>query len=143
MSTLRFFAIKETLNRKPLKITEKKKRSELFGQNVYSQAKTLLDSGFKFYFDGDEIKRIEKNNEQFKQTSVEEEYIDKFFSIPSRGNQKNAIRKNATEIIEYLKKAVSVNVNFNPVSIGKLLKSKGFQTKKVNGLSKYLLILNN
>ncbi|WP_034057154.1 glutamine synthetase III family protein [Lacinutrix jangbogonensis] len=49
MSTLRFFAIKETLNRKPLKITEKKKRSELFGQNVYSQAKmrqTLTTSAY-------------------------------------------------------------------------------------------------
>lgn len=39
MSTLRFFAIKETLNRKPLEVVEEKKRSDLFGQNVYNKAK--------------------------------------------------------------------------------------------------------
>ncbi len=36
MSTLRFFAIQESLNRKPLQITEEKKRSEIFGKNVFN-----------------------------------------------------------------------------------------------------------
>ncbi len=38
MSTLRFFALKETLNRKPVKIKEDIRRSELFGSNVFNQA---------------------------------------------------------------------------------------------------------
>ena len=38
MSTLRFNAIKESLKRKPLKIEEKKRRSSLFGQNVFNDA---------------------------------------------------------------------------------------------------------
>lgn len=37
MSTLRFQALKETLNRKPVKIKENKRRSELFGQNVFNE----------------------------------------------------------------------------------------------------------
>jgi len=37
MSTLRFFAIKETLNRKPVEILEGKRRSELFGENVFNK----------------------------------------------------------------------------------------------------------
>ncbi len=37
MSTLRFHAIKEILNRKPIKIKESKRRSELFGNNVFNQ----------------------------------------------------------------------------------------------------------
>ncbi|MGB1314232.1 MAG: glutamine synthetase III, partial [Bizionia paragorgiae] len=37
MSTLRFFAIKETLNRKPVEIIEGKRRSELFGENVFNK----------------------------------------------------------------------------------------------------------
>jgi len=37
MSTLRFNAIKESLKRKPLKIEEKKRRSSLFGQNVFNE----------------------------------------------------------------------------------------------------------
>ncbi len=38
MSTLRFHAIKETLNRKPLKIEEKERRSAIFGANVFNEA---------------------------------------------------------------------------------------------------------
>ncbi|TYA58211.1 glutamine synthetase III family protein [Formosa maritima] len=39
MSTLRFHAIKESLNRKPIKIEEKTRRSELFGLNVFNEDK--------------------------------------------------------------------------------------------------------
>jgi len=38
MSTLRFHAIKETLNRKPVKVKEKIRRSSLFGENVFNDA---------------------------------------------------------------------------------------------------------
>ncbi|AEH00146.1 glutamine synthetase III [Lacinutrix sp. 5H-3-7-4] len=50
MSTLRFFAIKETLNRKPVIIKDEKRRSELFGQNVYDSKKmrqTLTSDAFE------------------------------------------------------------------------------------------------
>ncbi len=38
MATLRFQALKETLNRKPVKIEETDRRSELFGKNVFNEA---------------------------------------------------------------------------------------------------------
>ncbi|MCK0123486.1 glutamine synthetase III [Gelidibacter sp. F2691] len=38
MSTLRFHAIKKTLDRKPIHIEEKERRSELFGRNVFNEA---------------------------------------------------------------------------------------------------------
>ncbi|APY09119.1 glutamine synthetase type III [Winogradskyella sp. J14-2] len=37
MSTLRFFAVKESLKREPLKIDESKRRSEVFGANVFNE----------------------------------------------------------------------------------------------------------
>lgn len=37
MATLRFQALKETLNRKPVKIDETDRRSELFGRNVFNE----------------------------------------------------------------------------------------------------------
>ncbi|APX99639.1 glutamine synthetase III family protein [Lacinutrix venerupis] len=49
MSTLRFFAIKETLNRKSVKIKEEKRRSEIFAENVYNTKKmrqTLTSDAF-------------------------------------------------------------------------------------------------
>ena len=38
MSTLRFYAIKKTLDRKPVHIEEKQRRSEIFGANVFNEA---------------------------------------------------------------------------------------------------------
>ncbi|HUH29102.1 glutamine synthetase III, partial [Gelidibacter sp.] len=38
MSTLRFHAIKKTLDRKPVHIDETKRRSEIFGDNVFNEA---------------------------------------------------------------------------------------------------------
>ena len=37
MSTLRFYAIKKSLNRKPIKIEEKERRSAIFGRNVFNE----------------------------------------------------------------------------------------------------------
>jgi len=39
MSTLRFYAIKETYNRKPVLIEEKERRSSIFGANVFNEDK--------------------------------------------------------------------------------------------------------
>ena len=50
MSTLRFFALQETLNRKPIKVKEDKRRSELFGSNVFNQStmrQSLTKDAFK------------------------------------------------------------------------------------------------
>lgn len=38
MSTLRFYAVKKSLNRKPLKVKEAKRRSEIFGANVFNES---------------------------------------------------------------------------------------------------------
>lgn len=38
MATLRFRALKETLNRKPVEVTETERRSELFGRNVFNDS---------------------------------------------------------------------------------------------------------
>jgi glutamine synthetase len=38
MSTLRFLAIQETFNRKPLKVKEPERRSSIYGKNVFNEA---------------------------------------------------------------------------------------------------------
>ncbi|AOW20370.1 glutamine synthetase III family protein [Urechidicola croceus] len=39
MSTLRFAALRKSLNRKPIKIIDENKRSEIFGENVFNKSK--------------------------------------------------------------------------------------------------------
>ncbi|WP_179374326.1 glutamine synthetase III family protein [Winogradskyella wichelsiae] len=65
MSTLRFHAVKAALRRKPLKIKEKKRRSEIFGENVFNETsmrqyltKTALNSVLEAIEKGTKIDRI-------------------------------------------------------------------------------------
>ncbi len=108
---------------------------------VYSQAKALLEQGFRHYFDKEDIKRIETNNEQYKQSSAEEEYLEKYFRLPGLGDEVEIKPMNATEIIDYIKRMATGYINFTPTGMGKLLKAKGFETRKIDGLKKYLVIL--
>ena len=109
---------------------------------LYAQALHLFNSGFKHYFDKEDIKRIELNNEKYKQTSQEEDYVNKYFSLPSNTEGEVKVFMNATEVVEYLKNQISIHVSFNVISIGKLLKAKGFETIKKNGIKKFILIKN-
>ncbi len=54
MSTLRFHAVKETLNRKPVKIKETERRSAIFGANVFNEAtmrQSLTKDAYKSVMD--------------------------------------------------------------------------------------------
>jgi len=54
MSTLRFHAVKETLNRKPVKIEENERRSSIFGTNVFNEAtmrQSLTKDAYKSVID--------------------------------------------------------------------------------------------
>ncbi len=65
MSTLRFHAVKASLKRKPKDIKEEKRRSEIFGQNVFNEAamrqyltKTALSSIMEAIEKGTKINRL-------------------------------------------------------------------------------------
>ncbi|WP_159950911.1 VapE domain-containing protein [Polaribacter septentrionalilitoris] len=111
-------------------------------KQLYAQVMFLYKTNFKHYFDKEDIGRIELNNEKYKQTSIEEEYIDKYFSTPKFNDEESRVFMNATEVIEYLKKNASAYININVVSIGKLLKAKGFTSTKRKGLKKFILVKN-
>lgn len=110
---------------------------------VYSQVMTLIKTDFKYYFDAEDIKRIEENNKLYKQTTVEEEYLDKYFKVPSEASSDKCLKMNATEVIAYLKINIGYSVNFKAVEIGKLLKAKGYPDTKLKGIKKYILEPNN
>ncbi|MEP6260261.1 MAG: glutamine synthetase III [Gillisia sp.] len=84
MATLRFQALKETLNRKPVKIDETDRRSELFGKNVFNEAvmrQFLTKEAFNSV--------MEANNSGLKISRVVADHI-------STGMKEWAITKGAT-----------------------------------------------
>ena len=65
MSTLRFYAVKKSLKRKPLKVKEVKRRSEIFGANVFNESamrqyltKAALSSIMEAIHKGTKIDRL-------------------------------------------------------------------------------------
>jgi len=107
---------------------------------VYAQVMKILEEGsFDYHFNLDDIKRIEANNQQFKQVCEEEELIDEFFKLPEEHSQVSYL--SATEIANYFKKMSNSYSKYNPVDIGKIMKAKGYITKKISGSSKYIIEL--
>lgn len=111
-------------------------------EKVYSQAFQLYKDGFKYWFDEEDLKKINENNEQYIQTSEEEDYIKKYFERCEL-DSKEAIFYTATEILEYIASKIldSRNIRLNPVLIGKYLTANDFLTKKINGIRKYAVLL--
>lgn len=81
MSTLRFEALKEIFNRKPIKIKEPERRSELFGTNVFNEASMrqyLTKEAYKNVIDAIESgKKIERRVSDHISTGMKEWAISK------------------------------------------------------------------
>ena len=65
MSTIRFNALKETLNRAPVKITEEERKSDAFGKNVFnehSMRQFMTKEAYQAVMDAIEFgKKIDRN----------------------------------------------------------------------------------
>lgn len=66
---------------------------------VYAQALHLFKEGFQYWFDGEEIRRINAHNKQFETQSVEEELLLQHYRKAKAGAA-GADRMRATEILK-------------------------------------------
>lgn len=100
---------------------------------VFAQAYSLYKSGFKFYFDKDEIDMVNNNNEQFSIRTVEEEMLLTYF----RPIEPEYCSKflTATQINNYLSERSRIQVSTGSViNVGKILKKHNFIRKKRSGI---------
>jgi predicted P-loop ATPase len=126
---------------------------------MYTQGKALLKSGFRYWFNSDEIKAQEIYNEKFKFKSGEEELIEKYFVCPTElevRSKQLADREfagfltflSASEVAEYItSKSTKMNNNNTVIqNCGKILKKLGYRKYNVdqngikNAAKKYALI---
>lgn len=84
MATIRFNALKETLNRKPVEITSTQRRSEIFAENVFNQ------SAMRQYLTKDSLKSVQQAIK--KGSKINRELADQI----STGLKEWAIKKGAT-----------------------------------------------
>ncbi|MCQ2077620.1 MAG: DUF3874 domain-containing protein [Bacteroidaceae bacterium] len=89
---------------------------------VYAQALTLLDSGFKFWFDFDEIQVINNHNQEFETPNSAEEFIQSYFRKPTETEGKFMT---ASDILEHCPYASKLNIS--APKIGRALKKLGYK----------------
>ncbi|HLV50344.1 MAG TPA: VapE domain-containing protein, partial [Flavobacterium sp.] len=101
--------------------------------NAYAQAKQLYKDGFRYWFNQEEIKEINLNNEQYQIRSPEEELLLTWFEIADRDTANNFL--NTTQIAAKLADKAKLNVTDGTVmKLGKALKKHGYlRLSKKNG----------
>lgn len=101
--------------------------------NAYAQARQLYKDGFRYWFNQEEIKEINQNNEQYQIRSPEEELLLTWFEIADRDTANNFL--NTTQIAAKLADKAKLNVTDGTVmKLGKALKKYGYlRLSKKNG----------
>ncbi|WP_395061972.1 VapE domain-containing protein [Flavobacterium sp.] len=108
---------------------------------AFSQALFLFKSGFRYWFDQDEIKSITENNEQYQLHSPEEELLLTWFESCEKDKASNFL--NASQIATKLAEKAKINITDGTINkLGKALKKHNFIRLKKNGIAVYAVIEN-
>ena len=91
---------------------------------VYTEAKALLKSGFRYWFDDDEIAELYKASEDFQVQTAEMELLPRCFEKPTEDNP-NCTYMTTTEIITYL--GYYTHHSLSLKHMGEALKRSGFE----------------
>lgn len=114
-----------------------------------AQAYALYKSGFKFWFDQEEIKELTNRNEDFMSKSVEEELIETWLRPVTLAewktknqfvNSQNIQLMTATQVATKIMEKARITLLDNTiVKIGKILKKNGFERIRKGNNYSYML----
>lgn len=105
---------------------------------VYAQALKLYKSGFRHWFNQEEIKEINANNEQYQLRSPEEELLLTWFESATKENAQYFL--NATQILQMITTRANLNISDASVTkLGKALRKHGYNRIMRNNSYVYAL----
>lgn len=103
---------------------------------VYAQALKLYKENFRHWFNQEEIKEINANNEQYQLRSPEEELLLTWFNVADRETANNFLT--TTQIAVVLSEKAKMNITDSTVhKLGKALKKHGYLRLKKSGVYAY------
>lgn len=103
---------------------------------VYAQAVNLYKENFHHWFNQEEIKEINTNNEQYQLRSPEEELLLTWFNVADRETANNFLT--TTQIAVVLSEKAKMNITDSTVhKLGKALKKHGYLRLKKSGVYAY------
>ena len=95
---------------------------------IYAQARYLIDMGFQYWFDLDDIDALEVHNDDFRAQENEEQLLAVYFDVPSNGY---GTFMTTAEISDKLVIKGSIKKPMPLNRLGMVLKKAGFQSKMV------------
>lgn len=98
---------------------------------MYAQAVWLIQQGYNYWFDMDEIAQLETHNETYRQTRNEEELLGVYFE-PVEPTEPKAVFMTASEIHAKLKMWGSIEKPMPLNKFGELLKRGGYKFHKLH-----------
>ena len=100
--------------------------------DIYAQALALFRRGEKYWFSGEDIRKINENNETFRQRSPEEELFFTYFRKPERFDTPQYLT--ASDIMTKLSVFTRITpTRSNIVTLSKVLKKHGFMLTTIRG----------
>ena len=98
-------------------------------EQIYAEAKYLIEMGFQYWFDLDDIETIEAHNEPFRAQENEEQLLAVYFDIP-RGGEGQFMT--TAEISDKLVIKGSIKKPMSMSRLGMVLQQAGYQSKRIN-----------
>ena len=97
-------------------------------EQIYAQAKYLIDLGFQYWFDLDDIDLLEAHNDDFRAQENEEQLLAVYFDIPRAGEGRFMT---TAEISDKLVSWGSIKKPMSMSRLGMVLQQAGFQSKRI------------
>ena len=97
-------------------------------EQIYAQAKYLIENDFQYWFDLDDIDEIEAHNDDFRAQENEEQLLAVYFDIPAAGSGQFMT---TAEISDKLVSWGSIKKPMSMSRLGMVLQQAGFQSKRI------------
>lgn len=99
-------------------------------RQLYAQAVWLIEQGFNYWFDQDEIATMEAHNEDFREQLNEEQLLSVYFGVPAEDSEAARFMTTA-EISDKLVIKGSIKKPMSTSQLGLILQKAGYQSKRV------------
>ena len=97
-------------------------------EQIYAEAKCLIDNGFQYWFDLHDIDELEAHNDDFRAQENEEQLLSVYFDIPAAGYGQFMT---TAEISDKLVIKGSIKKPMSMSRLGMVLQQAGFQSKRI------------
>ena len=95
---------------------------------IYAQARYLIDMGFQYWFDLDDIDALEVHNDDFRAQENEEQLLAVYFDVPSDGY---GTFMTTAEISDKLVIKGSIKKPMSLSRLGMVLQAAGYKSKRI------------